>query len=118
MKFVEKYKQLLGEGIILLQLLAYTISFTLISVSIVRSIYRYVIEYIDPNIDELKAFHHTRLDLGESCALALSFILGVEILKLFQVQTYKQLIIVISLLSLKLLISFYLMKEIEGSSKK
>ena len=77
MRFIEKYQIILNNGILILQLLAYTISFLLITSSIIRSIYTYIIEYIDPNIDELTAFTETRLDLGQSSALALSFILGV-----------------------------------------
>jgi uncharacterized membrane protein len=118
MRFIEKYQIILNNGILILQLLAYTISFLLITSSIIRSIYTYIIEYIDPNIDELTAFTDTRLDLGQSSALALSFILGVEILKLFYIKTYKQLIIVICLVTIKILISYFLLSEIEKSSSK
>lgn len=118
MRFVEKYQNYLNNGIIIVQLLAYTISFLLITISIIRSIHTYIVEYIDPNVDTLTAFEHTRLDLGESCALALSFILGVEILKLFHIHTYKQLIIVVSLVGIKLLINYFLIKEIETTLKK
>lgn len=118
MKFVEKYQKILDNGIIIIQLLAYTISLLLISISIIRSIYTYIIEYINPNIDSITAFEHTRMDLGQASALSLSFILGVEILKLFHIQTYKQLIIVISIVAIKLLISYFLIKEIESSEIK
>jgi len=116
MSFVEKYEKILNNGILFIQLLAYTISFFLITSSILRSIYTYITEYIDPNIDDLKAFNDTRLDLGESSALALSFILGVEVLKLFYIKTYKQLIIVVCLVAIKLLVCFFLIGEIEKSS--
>lgn len=118
MKFVEKYQKILDNGIIIIQLLTYTISLLLISISIIRSIYTYIIEYINPNIDSITAFEHTRMDLGQASALSLSFILGVEILKLFHIQTYKQLIIVISIVAIKLLISYFLINEIETSQIK
>jgi uncharacterized membrane protein len=118
MKFVEKYENYLDDGIIIIQLIAYTISFLLISISIIRSIIRYVVEYVDPNIDPLTVFEHTRFDLAESSVLSLSFILGVEILKLFHIKTYKQLTIVLCLVGIKLLITYFLTKEIQRSSKK
>lgn len=118
MTFIEKYKIILHNGIIILQLFAYTISFLLISSSIIRSIYTYVIEYIDPNIDDFKAFIDTRMELGQSSALALSFILGVEILKLFYIKTYKQLIIVICLVAIKILVTYFLLSEIEKNMPK
>lgn len=90
----------------------------MITSSILCSIYTYISEYIDPNIDDLKAFYDTRLDLGESSALALSFILGVEVLKIFYIKTYKQLIIVVCLVVIKLLVSFFLIGEIEKSSSR
>ena len=40
-------------------------------------------------------------------AIALSFILGVEILKLFYIKTYKQLIIVATLVAIKLFVRNY-----------
>ena len=117
MKFVAQYEKYLNDGIIIIQLIAYTISFLLISISIIRSILRYVVEYINPNINKLTVFEHTRMDLGESSSLSLSFILGVEILKLFQIKTYKQLIIVLCLVGIKLLVNYFLLKELKTYSK-
>lgn len=114
MKIIEKYQQILHDGIYIIQAIAYTISFLLISTSIIRSSYIYVSEYNN----RLQAFMDTKLDLGESSALALSFILGVEILKLFYIKTYKQLIIVICLVAIKLLVSYFLINEIENDTQK
>ena len=114
MKIIEKYQEVLHNGIYIIQSIAYTISFLLISISIIRSTYIYISEYKNP----IKAFEDTRLYLGESSALALSFILGVEILKLFYIKSYKQLIIVICLVAIKLLVSQFLISEIEKTMQK
>jgi uncharacterized membrane protein len=112
MGFFENFKKTFDQGVNILQIITYLISFLLISFSIIRSIYTYIIEYIDPDMGHLIAFQHTRLDLARSITLSLSFLLGVEILKLFHIQTYKQLIIVISLVFTKLLIGYVLSREI------
>jgi uncharacterized membrane protein len=118
MKFIEKYQEILHNGIYIIQAIAYTISFVIISVGIIKTAILYGIEYIDPNIDDLESFTYARLSLSESSALALSFILGVEILKLFYIKTYKQLIIVISLVIIKLSVNYFLLKEINIQIEK
>jgi len=115
MGLIEFFDKKFAMGIDILQIISYTISFTLISFSVIRSIYTYIIEYTDPNIGEFIAFKHTRLDLAESIALSLSFLLGVQILKLFHIQTYRQLFIVVVLVCIKLLINYTLIREIESS---
>jgi uncharacterized membrane protein len=114
MKIIDKYQKILHNGVYIIQAIAYTISFLLISMSILRSSYTYISEYNDM----LKAYMDVKLDLGESSALALSFILGVEILKLFYIKTYKQLIIVICLVAIKLIVSYFLIHEIENDTRK
>jgi uncharacterized membrane protein len=118
MGFVEIFKKKFDIGIDILQIISYTISFFLISFSIIRSIYTYIVEYIDSNIDDLTVFKETRLDLAKSITLSLSFLLGVEVLKLFHIQTYRQLVIVVSLVFIKLLISYFLLREIELSQEE
>ena len=118
MKFFEQYQDFLQKGIYFTQAIAYTISFLLISISIITSAFIYMVQYINPNIDDITSFTNARLSLGESSALALSFILGVEILKLFFIKTYKQLVIVVCLVVIKLLVSYFLLKEIEDQNKK
>jgi uncharacterized membrane protein len=115
---VKNFEKKFDIGIDILQIISYTISFILITFSIIRSIYRYIIEYTQPSIGHLYAFQHARMDLAESIALSLSFLLGVEILKLFHIQSYRQLIIVVSLVLIKLLISFFLLREIELSKEE
>jgi uncharacterized membrane protein len=110
----KKYEIFLQDGIYIVESIAYTISFIIITLSIFRASITYVKEY--NNL--LQAYIDTRLDLGESVSLSLAFILGVEILKLFYIKSYKQLIIVISLVGIKLLVSFFLSREIDESLKK
>ena len=62
-------------------------------------------------------FLNAKLNLGEATALALSFILGVEILRLFFIKTYKQLVFVVCLVFIKLIINWFLSREIDKISK-
>jgi uncharacterized membrane protein len=55
--------------------------------------------------------------LGQSISLALTFILCIEVLKVFYVKTYQQLVIVVVLTLLKLTIGYYLENEIEEIDK-
>lgn len=109
MKLIEKYDEYLHNGIYIIEAVSYTISFLIISISIIRSSITYIKKYKEPST----AFIDIRLDLGESSALALSFILGVQILKLFYVKSYKQLVIVVCLVLIKLLVGYFLISEIE-----
>jgi len=118
MGFIENYQKKMDIGINILELISYTISFLLISISIIRSIYTYIIQYINPDVGHLIAFEDIRIDLARSIALSLSCLLGVEVLKLFNIKTYRQLIIVISLVAIKLLINYTLIREIESSTEK
>tara|TARA_Y100000991_G_C21962697_1_gene345266 strand:+ start:1374 stop:1727 length:354 start_codon:yes stop_codon:yes gene_type:complete len=59
-----------------------------------------------------------KIHLIESISLSLSFILCIEILKIFYIKHYKQLIIVCSLVIIKLLISFFINHEIKEETKK
>ena len=111
---VESYENLLHKGVYLIQIFSYTISFIIISISIITSTYIYFHKFNS----QRDAYNETKLNLGRSIALALSFILGVEILKLFYIKTYKQLIFVISLVIIKLLVSYFLSKEINEIDNK
>ena len=82
----------------------------MISISILKSITIYIVYYNKPQF----VFDEIRLILGESAGLALSFILGVGILKLFSVTTYKQLVIILTLVIIKIIISYFLETEIGG----
>jgi uncharacterized membrane protein len=120
MSFIIEYQNLLFKGVNILQLISYTISFLLIAFGIIKSAFFYIDDYIiiNQNTENTSSFDNARLILGETSALALSFILGVEILKLFFIKTYKQLIIVVSLVIIKLLVSYFLLKEINYEKNK
>ncbi len=113
MKLVDKYKNYLHIGIYIIQIFTYTISFAIISISIVISSYIYFRNF---NIQN-EAYSTTKLYLSRSISIALSFILGVEILRLFFIKSYKQLIIVATLVTIKLLVTYFLSKEIDKSRK-
>jgi len=114
MKFNITYQDFLKKGISIVQIIAYTVAFILITLSIFKSIKIYILDYNKPQL----MFDDIRLTLGESCELALSFILGVEILRLFFVNTYKQLVIVITLVAIKIFISYFLEGEIKDIRNK
>jgi uncharacterized membrane protein len=113
MSLLQKYENFLRESVSIIEILTYTISVIIISISIIYSIFTYINEFKKPQI----AFIDTKIVLGESIALALSFILAVEILKIFYIKTYKQLVIVVALTLLKLTISYFLINEIDKTRK-
>ena len=106
---LHNYEVFLKDTVTVVEIFTYTISVIIISLSIIYSIGIYFYEFRYPE----KAFDDIRLYLGESISLALSFILAVEILKVFYIKTYKQLVIVVSLTLLKLVINHYLLNEID-----
>ena len=114
MRVIQKYETFLQNGIFIVETFAYTISFIIITVNIFRAVIIYINEYAN----FIKAYKDARLVLGESVSLALAFILGVEVLKLFFIKTYKQLVIVISLVCIKLLVGFFLSREIDDYIEK
>lgn len=117
MNFFEKYEAVLNKGTNTIQIIAYTISFLLITIGIIKSAFIYVYEILDPDVDDRTTFLNARLNLGEATALALSFILGVEILRLFFIKTYKQLVFVVCLVFVKLFINWFLLQEIDKESE-
>jgi len=110
---LESYENFLKGSVTVIEVFSYTISVIIIGVSVVYSVFTYITEYKQPEI----ALADTKLILGESIALALSFILAIEILKIFYIKTYKQLVIIISLILLKLTINYFLLNEIEKTIK-
>jgi uncharacterized membrane protein len=107
------YEKFLQKIVSIIEMVAYSFSVIIITISIFVSIFIYITEYKNPE----KSFVDTRINLGEAISLALSFILSVEILKIFYIKTYKQLIIVASVTLLKLTINKYLLQEINDALK-
>lgn len=112
MKIIKTYENILNNATNIVQIIVYTISFILISISIAKTTFTYFTGYFNPSINNKDNFTYARLSLGEGTSLALSFILGVEILRLFFIKTYKQLLFVVSLVCIKLLINWVILKEI------
>lgn len=108
-----KYENLLKKIISLIEILCYSLSIIIISINIIWSFIIYIKEFNNPML----AYEDTRLHIGQAISISLSFILAVEILKLFYIKSYKQLIIVMGVSLLKLTISYFLMYEIESSLK-
>ena len=113
MKIIEKYKNYLHYGIYIIQIFTYTITFIIISMSIIISSYNYFINFNTQN----ETYTMIKLYLSRSISISLSFILGVEILKLFYIKSYKQPILIIVLVFIKLLVTYFLSREIEKSKK-
>jgi len=111
MKLIDKFQNSLHYGVYIIQIFTYTISFVIISISIIISSIIYFRNFRSQN----DAYSDTKLNLSRSISIALSFILGVEILKLFYIKTYQQLIIVATLVVIKLLVTYFLSKEIDKS---
>ena len=111
---LNNYENFLKNSVLIIEVFTYTISVIIISISVIYSAFIYIYEY--KNIQQ--AFEDSGLFLGESISLSLSFILAVEILKIFYIKSYKQLIIIVSLTLLKLTINYFLLNEIDKVTKK
>jgi uncharacterized membrane protein len=108
-----KYNNFLKSTVSIIEIITYTISIIIITRSIFMSVYIYATE-----IDESQqVYNKVRFMLGQSISLALTFILCIEVLKVFYVKTYQQLVIVVVLTLLKLTIGYYLENEIEDIDK-
>lgn len=109
MQVVNKLNKFIKSMILDLEILTYFITIIIISYSIIYSSFIYFKGINEGPIIYIKS----RIRLGESVSLSLSFILGIEILKLYYIKTYKQLILVGSIVTIKLCISYFLGKEID-----
>ena len=87
--------------------MTYTIAVIIITISISKGIYIYINEF-----NTQKAYNDVRLILGESISLSLTFILCIEVLKVFYIKSYQQMILIVSLTLLKIIIGYYLEYEI------
>lgn len=113
MKLFSDFQKYFQLAIKIMEIITYTIVFIIITVSIFSSLYIYVTQYGFP----INAYIDTRIKLGEAVSLSLAFILGVELLKLFFVKSYNQLLVIICLVAIKLTVGYFLSKEIDGYIK-
>lgn len=111
-------QKLLMNGIDLVQFISYVIAFFIIIIGMIKSLMSFIIVNIniEPTNDETDVLKKTRTSLVQMSALALSFILGSEILKLFYINNYKQLIIVTGLVIIKLLLHYFLLREMDTTN--
>ena len=105
---LNKLSNFLKLDINFLEILIYFLAVIIIVISVFQSIVAYFTDLIhkEDNIYMIKS------NILENITLALSFILSIEILKIFYIKTYKQLIIVASLVALKLIINYFITLEI------
>lgn len=113
MAILNVMNKLLSSEIQFLELFIYLVCSTIIFISIIYSIYYYFLHITndDKSIWKIKIF------LSNSISLVLSFILTIEILKFYQIRSYKQLIIIASLVFIKMVIGYFLMMEINDTYK-
>jgi uncharacterized membrane protein len=114
MNFKKKIESCLQINIYAIEILVYSITFLILLNSVIRATYIYYKRYNEGSIASVEA----RILLGETVALALSFILVVEILKIYYIKTYKQFILVGSIVLLKLIINYFLSKETKSEYDK
>lgn len=118
MDYLKNSQKILMKFISIVQFIAYIIAFLLISVGIINSFIHFIMYNLNSNMSYTSIFKKTRLDLVEMLALSLSFILGAEILRLFYINSYKQLFILTWLVVIKLLLNYFLVREITQINKK
>jgi uncharacterized membrane protein len=95
----------------LIQMITYVIATLIVISGIFYSIFYYFKEYSY----SVKGFYDLRTILGETVSASLSFILCGQILKLFTIREYKQLVIVVSLALLKIILSYSVSYEIANA---
>lgn len=104
-----------------LEFIVYFLASFIIFTSVIYSIYFYTANLANTTtnfsageLDILEA----KIRLSNSISLALSFILSIEILKIYYIKTYKQLIIVSALVLLKLTVNYFLTLDINDAQRK
>jgi len=114
MDIINNFKKVLKIDIAFIELFVYFISSLIIFPAILYVIY-YYLRYMSKGIITTL---EVKIKIGNIISLVLSFILSVEILKTYYIKSYKQLIIITTLLILKLLINYFLTHEIENAQKQ
>jgi uncharacterized membrane protein len=113
MNIVNLLNKYLKYDITFIELIVYFSSSFIILFTILYSIYYYFVNIKNTSLTALEL----KIKLGNTLSLALSFILSVEILKIYYVKTYKQLVIISVLVVLKLTINYFLTIEIEDAER-
>jgi len=114
MSFLNNFDKILKIDITFIELFVYFVFSLILFPSILYVIYYYFRYRSKGQITTLES----KIKIGNTISLILSFILSVEILKIYYIKSYKQLIIITTLLILKLLINYFLTHEIEEAEKQ
>ena len=104
MENIKRLNILLKENILYFEIFVFTIIIILLYYKVIYTIHN---QYFQKNNKK------TKVQLIKAISLSLTFILCSEILKFAYIKTYKQLIIVTSLVILKLIMHYFLSKELE-----
>ena len=109
MKITDTLEFCLKKNIYYIEILVYFLTIIMLFSTLSKSFIKYFKD--DQDIDNMIKI---RIVMGESIGLSLTFILAVEILKIYYIRNYRQLIIISCLVVLKLVITFFLQKETDN----
>ena len=115
MSNIKTYNNFLKKTILYVEMIIYVITIFIILVSLALSVFNYLKHLINQDKNE---YISIRIQISKSITLVLTFIICIEILKLYYIRTYKQLIIVCSVVILKLIISKFLNEEVKEISNQ
>jgi len=113
MKITDTLEFCLKKNIYYIEILVYFLTIIMLFTTLIKSFIRYFKD--DQDIDNMIKI---RIVMGESIGLSLTFILAVEILKIYYIRNYRQLIIISCLVVLKLIITFFLQQETDNYKKE
>tara|TARA_Y100000389_G_scaffold84757_2_gene81439 strand:+ start:2113 stop:2454 length:342 start_codon:yes stop_codon:yes gene_type:complete len=108
MKIIKKINNNLITIINYLEVITILFSIIILGITLVKSIYFYFTNLFDDD----KIFDINKRIL-QNISFALSFILILELFKLFYIKHFKHLIIVISITLLKVILAFFIEKEVD-----
>jgi len=114
MNQILQWNKFLKLDIQILEIFVYFISSIIIFMSIVYAMYTSISHFDSTE----KSIYEAKIQLSNIISFVLSLILCIEILKIYFVKTYKQLIIVATLVILKLTINYFLSFEIDDAKEK
>jgi uncharacterized membrane protein len=100
---------MLRNDIDFLEIFSYFIACIIVFLTLVYSMYYFVMNYEKGQ----ETLLNIKIYISNYVSLALSVILAIEILKIYYIKTYKQLVIVSVLVLLKLVINYFLTIEID-----
>ena len=103
------------------EIVIYIIILNIIFIAVGKSSFIYFKSFFNKHRTDKKesnAGNESKILLGKAIGISLSFILTIEILKIFWIKTYSQLIILGGLILIKIIIYYYLENEISRDTKE